>query len=178
VAESEPTGRCRQNSSLILDDGTVLLRESWRTGVGKFVAVGSVCAYPKYTPVPFREEELWHGYPEETNARTGWPRRCCWSRARPTAAVWIQLHLSVAGESVRAGRQYGSRAFARDPALIRKCFEAGRLKRTDRSLGHWLGNPRVSVRRMRRRGFCWLRNGMMAPSRSIWAVGWRSASGI
>jgi GDP-L-fucose synthase len=40
-------------------------------GVQKFVAVGTVCAYPKYTPVPFREEDLWNGYPEETNAPYG-----------------------------------------------------------------------------------------------------------
>jgi GDP-L-fucose synthase len=40
-------------------------------GVKKFVAVGTVCAYPKYTPVPFREDDLWNGYPEETNAPYG-----------------------------------------------------------------------------------------------------------
>jgi len=45
-----------------------LFHESWRFGVEKFVAVGMVCAYPKDTPVPFREENLWNGYPEETNA--------------------------------------------------------------------------------------------------------------
>lgn len=51
--------------------GTQLLHESWRTGVEKFVAVGTVCAYPKYTPIPFKEEDLWMGYPEETNAPYG-----------------------------------------------------------------------------------------------------------
>ncbi|TEU10776.1 MAG: NAD-dependent epimerase/dehydratase family protein [Anaerolineales bacterium] len=45
-----------------------LLHESWRFGVEKFVAIGTVCAYPKYTLVPFKEENLWNGYPEETNA--------------------------------------------------------------------------------------------------------------
>ena len=48
--------------------GVQLLHESWRAGVDKFVAIGTVCAYPKFTPVPFREEDLWNGYPEETNA--------------------------------------------------------------------------------------------------------------
>src|SRR3990172_7094218 len=48
--------------------GVQLLHESWRAKVGKFVAIGTVCAYPKFTPVPFREEDLWNGYPEETNA--------------------------------------------------------------------------------------------------------------
>jgi GDP-L-fucose synthase len=51
--------------------GTQLLHESWRTGVEKFVAIGTVCAYPKYTPIPFKEEDLWMGYPEETNAPYG-----------------------------------------------------------------------------------------------------------
>lgn len=51
--------------------GVQLLHESWRSGVGKFVALGTVCAYPKHTPVPFREEDLWNGYPEETNAPYG-----------------------------------------------------------------------------------------------------------
>jgi GDP-L-fucose synthase len=51
--------------------GTQLLHESWQSGVAKFVAVGTVCAYPKYTPLPFKEEDLWNGYPEETNAPYG-----------------------------------------------------------------------------------------------------------
>jgi GDP-L-fucose synthase len=48
-----------------------LFHEAWRFGVGKFVAIGTVCAYPKFTPVPFKEEDLWNGYPEETNAPYG-----------------------------------------------------------------------------------------------------------
>src|SRR5919204_4965293 len=51
--------------------GVQLMHESWRTGVTKLVAIGTVCAYPKDTPVPFREETLWDGYPEETNAPYG-----------------------------------------------------------------------------------------------------------
>jgi GDP-L-fucose synthase len=51
--------------------GVQLLHECWRAGVGKFVAVGTVCSYPKFTPVPFKEEDLWAGYPEETNAPYG-----------------------------------------------------------------------------------------------------------
>ena len=51
--------------------GTQLLHEAWRAGVPKFVGIGTVCAYPKVTPVPFREADLWNGYPEETNAPYG-----------------------------------------------------------------------------------------------------------
>lgn len=51
--------------------GTQLLHEAWRARVRKFVALGTVCAYPRDTPVPFSEENLWNGYPEETNAPYG-----------------------------------------------------------------------------------------------------------
>jgi GDP-L-fucose synthase len=51
--------------------GVQLLHQSYETGVSKLVAVGTVCAYPKFTPVPFREDDLWNGYPEETNAPYG-----------------------------------------------------------------------------------------------------------
>lgn len=51
--------------------GVQLMHEAWRRGVEKFVAIGTVCAYPKFTPVPFKEADLWNGYPEETNAPYG-----------------------------------------------------------------------------------------------------------
>jgi GDP-L-fucose synthase len=51
--------------------GILLIEEARRSGVEKFVQVGTICAYPKFTPVPFQEDELWNGYPEETNAPYG-----------------------------------------------------------------------------------------------------------
>lgn len=51
--------------------GIELIEQSRRAGVKKFVVVGTICAYPKFTPVPFKEENLWDGYPEETNAPYG-----------------------------------------------------------------------------------------------------------
>src|SRR3954452_22701475 len=51
--------------------GLHLIEEARRRGVDKFVQVGTVCSYPKHTPVPFREDDLWNGYPEETNAPYG-----------------------------------------------------------------------------------------------------------
>ena len=51
--------------------GVNLIETGRRIGIGKFVQIGTVCAYPKHTPVPFREEDLWNGYPEETNAPYG-----------------------------------------------------------------------------------------------------------
>lgn len=51
--------------------GIPLMHHAWRAGVAKFVALGTVCNYPKFTPVPFREDDVWNGYPEETNAPYG-----------------------------------------------------------------------------------------------------------
>jgi GDP-L-fucose synthase len=51
--------------------GTQLIHAAYQAGVDKFVCVGTICAYPKFTPVPFKEEDLWNGYPEETNAPYG-----------------------------------------------------------------------------------------------------------
>ncbi|MGB7623702.1 MAG: NAD-dependent epimerase/dehydratase family protein, partial [Terriglobia bacterium] len=51
--------------------GVELMEAARVQGVGKFVAIGTVCAYPKFTPVPFHEQDLWNGYPEETNAPYG-----------------------------------------------------------------------------------------------------------
>ncbi len=51
--------------------GIQLMEAARRAGVAKYVAVGTVCAYPKFTPVPFKEDDLWNGYPEETNAPYG-----------------------------------------------------------------------------------------------------------
>jgi len=51
--------------------GVQLFHESWQCSVPKFVALGTICAYPKFAPIPFREENLWDGYPEETNAPYG-----------------------------------------------------------------------------------------------------------
>lgn len=51
--------------------GTQMMHEAYKAGVEKFVSIGTICAYPKFTPVPFKEEDIWIGYPEETNAPYG-----------------------------------------------------------------------------------------------------------
>ncbi len=72
--------------------GVPLLHACWQAGVAKFVGLGTVCAYPKFTPVPFKEDAIWDGYPEETNAPYGMAKKM----------------LLVAAESYRA--QYGFNA--------------------------------------------------------------------
>jgi GDP-L-fucose synthase len=105
--------------------GVQLIHEAWKAGVEKFVAVGTICAYPKITPLPFKEENLWDGYPEETNAPYGLAKKM----------------LLVQAQAYR--QQYGFNAIyplpvnlygPRDnfhletshviPALIRKCVHA------------------------------------------------------
>jgi len=56
--------------------GAQLIEQARLYGLEKFVAIGTICAYPKFTPVPFKEEELWNGYPEETNAPYGIAKKC------------------------------------------------------------------------------------------------------
>lgn len=61
---------------------TYVLDEAYRAGVEKFVGIGTVCSYPKFTPVPFREEDLWMGYPEETNAAYGLSKKMMLEQSR------------------------------------------------------------------------------------------------
>jgi GDP-L-fucose synthase len=67
-ANRENPGRFFYENAMM---GIQLLHEAWRAGVKKLVALGTVCAYPKFCPVPFKESDLWNGYPEETNAPYG-----------------------------------------------------------------------------------------------------------
>lgn len=63
--------------------GTQLIHAAYEKGVEKFVCVGTICAYPKFTPVPFKEEALWDGYPEETNAPYGVAKKHYSSSSKP-----------------------------------------------------------------------------------------------
>ncbi|MBX3181899.1 MAG: GDP-L-fucose synthase [Polyangiaceae bacterium] len=67
-ANRENPGRFFYENAMM---GIQLIHEAWRAGVTKLVAAGTICAYPKFTPVPFKEDDLWNGYPEETNAPYG-----------------------------------------------------------------------------------------------------------
>ncbi|MCA3003965.1 MAG: GDP-L-fucose synthase [Planctomycetaceae bacterium] len=94
---------------------------------GKFVQVGTICAYPKFTPVPFREEELWNGYPEETNAPYGVAKKAAWQMLDA-----YKLQYGLHSAYVLPVNLYGPHDnFDLEsshviPALIRKCIEAQR----------------------------------------------------
>ncbi len=63
--------------------GVQLMHQAWQRGIEKFVALGTVCAYPKFTPVPFREDDLWNGYPRRRMRPMGWRRKCFLFRRSP-----------------------------------------------------------------------------------------------
>ena len=105
--------------------GAQLLHESWRSGVAKFVAIGTVCAYPKYTPVPFREDDLWNGYPEETNAPYGLAKKMLLVQAQAYRAQYgfdsiFLLPVNLYGP----GDNFDPSSSHVIPALIKKCVEA------------------------------------------------------
>jgi GDP-L-fucose synthase len=96
-----------------------------QVGIEKFVAIGTICAYPKFAPAPFKEEDLWNGYPEETNAPYG--------LAKKMLLVQAQAYRQQYGFNsvfLLPVNLYGPRdKFALEtshviPALIRRCFEA------------------------------------------------------
>jgi GDP-L-fucose synthase len=105
--------------------GVPLMHEAWKRGVDKFIAIGSICAYPKFTPVPFREENLWEGYPEETNAPYGLAKKMLLVQAQT-----YRDQYDFNGVYLLPVNLYGPRDnFNLEtshviPALIRKCIEA------------------------------------------------------
>ncbi len=91
--------------------GVQLIEHAGGTAWRRFVTVGTICSYPKFTPVPFREEELWNGYPEETNAPYGLAKKMLLVQATGLpAAVRDQRDPPAAGEPVRPRRQLRSRS--------------------------------------------------------------------
>ncbi len=102
-----------------------LLHESWRAGVAKFVAIGTICAYPKFAPIPFREESLWDGYPEETNAPYGLAKKMLLVQSQTYREQYgynsiFLLPVNLYGP----GDNFDPETSHVIPALIRKCVEA------------------------------------------------------
>src|SRR3989304_3881395 len=105
--------------------GTQLLHESWRGGVGKFVAVGTICAYPKFTPIPFHEENLWDGYPEETNAPYGLAKKMLLVQAQAYRQQYGFNAIFLIPVNLYGPRDnFDLESSHVIPALIRKCVEA------------------------------------------------------
>ena len=105
--------------------GVQLLHEAWRAGVPKFVAVGTVCAYPKLTPVPFREQDLWNGYPEETNAPYGLAKKMLLVQAQAYRQQYGFASIFLLPVNLYGPRDSFDPAKSHViPALIKKCVDA------------------------------------------------------
>lgn len=116
--------------------GVELMHHAYKHGVGKFIATGTVCAYPKFTPVPFKEDDIWNGYPEETNAPYGLAKKMMLVQAQTYRqqygfnAIYL-LPVNLYGPRDNFNLQTSHVI----PALIRKAVEAG--ERGDKELQVW-----------------------------------------
>ena len=116
--------------------GTQLMHESYKAGVNKFVAIGTVCAYPKFAPIPFREDDLWNGYPEETNAPYGLAKKMMLVQSQTYRKQYgynsiFLLPVNLYGPEDNFDLETSHVI----PALIRKCVEA--KARGDATLTAW-----------------------------------------
>ena len=105
--------------------GIQLLHEGYISSIKKFVAVGTICAYPKFTPVPFKEENLWDGYPEETNAPYGIAKKIMLVQSKAyreqynfNSIFLLPVNLYGPGDNFNPNSSHVI------PALIKKCVDA------------------------------------------------------
>ena len=121
--------------------GTQLLHEAWRIGIKKFVTIGTVCAYPKFTPVPFHEESLWDGYPEETNAPYGLAKKMLLVQGQAYRQQYNFNSIYLLPTNLYGpGDNFDLETSHVIPALIRKFMEA--KNRGDQQVVAWgTGSP-------------------------------------
>src|SRR6266850_1184193 len=105
--------------------GVQLIDEAHRHDVRKVVALGTVCAYPKFTPTPFRESDLWNGYPEETNAPYGLAKKMMLVQAQSYRQQYgFNTIFLLPANLFGPGDNFDPESSHVIPALIRKCVEA------------------------------------------------------
>jgi GDP-L-fucose synthase len=105
--------------------GTLLMEYAQRFGAEKFVGIGTVCSYPKHTPVPFREEALWDGYPEATNAPYGIAKKMLLVQAQAYREEYgFNAIFLLPVNTYGPGDNFDPATSHVIPALIRKCAEA------------------------------------------------------
>jgi len=116
--------------------GAQLMEQARLAGVEKFVAIGTICSYPKFTPIPFKEEDLWNGYPEETNAPYGIAKKALLVQAQAYRqqyglnSVYL-LPVNLYGP----GDNFDPESSHVIPALIKKCFDA--IKNNEKEIVVW-----------------------------------------
>jgi len=116
--------------------GAQLIHEAYLRGIEKFVALGTICAYPKFTPVPFKEKDLWIGYPEETNAPYGLAKKMMLVQSQSYRQQYgfnsiFLLPVNLYGP----GDNFDPRSSHVIPALIKKCFDA--IDKNESSIEVW-----------------------------------------
>ncbi len=105
--------------------GVQLMHQAYQKGIAKFVAIGTVCAYPKFTPVPFKETDLWNGYPEETNAPYGLAKKMMLVQAQAYREQYGFNAIFLLPVNLYGPRDnFNLRTSHVIPALIRKALEA------------------------------------------------------
>jgi GDP-L-fucose synthase len=116
--------------------GVQLIEQARRTGVEKFVALGTVCAYPKFAPVPFHEDDLWNGYPEETNAPYGLAKKMLLVQSQAYRTQYGFNSIYLLPVNLYGPRDnFDPRSSHVIPALIRKFVEA--VERGDQVVEVW-----------------------------------------
>ena len=116
--------------------GVQLMHQAYKKGIAKFVAIGTVCAYPKFTPVPFKETDLWNGYPEETNAPYGLAKKMMLVQAQAYREQYGFNAIFLLPVNLYGPRDnFNLRTSHVIPALIRKALEA--KERGDVELPVW-----------------------------------------
>jgi GDP-L-fucose synthase len=107
--------------------GAQLMEEARLRGVRKFLALGTICAYPKFTPVPFKEDDLWNGYPEETNAPYGLAKKMMLVQSQAYRQQYGFNSIFLLPVNLFGARDnFDPQSSHVIPALIRKCVEAVR----------------------------------------------------
>ena len=121
-ANRENPGRFFYENAIM---GIELMEQARLSGVAKFVGIGTVCSYPKFTPVPFHEDDLWNGYPEETNAPYGLAKKMLLVQGQAYRAQYgfNAIHL-LPVNLYGPGDNFDPASSHVIPALIRKCLEA------------------------------------------------------
>jgi GDP-L-fucose synthase len=115
--------------------GAQVMEEARVAGVRKFVAIGTICAYPKFTPIPFKEEDLWNGYPEETNAPYGLAKKMLLVQAQAYRQQYGFPAITLFPVNLYGPKDnFDLETSHVIPAMIRKFIEARRAGRSDVTL--------------------------------------------
>ena len=128
-ANQENPGRFFYDNAIM---GIQLIEIARQMGVKKFVATGTICAYPKFTPIPFREDDLWNGYPEETNAPYGLAKKMMLTQLQAYRAQYGFDGIFLLPVNLYGPRDnFDLHTSHVIPALIRKCVEAKAAGRSE-----------------------------------------------